>query len=95
MLLVTAVPPSRLAVWRHACRLRTLPLAAACILLGAGLAGGRWVALPLLLMSLHRQLLLHVARVPALQLNVELPRLAAMTLAQALLFLLGAWLDLA
>ncbi len=66
-----------------------------CWLLHALLTGGRWVALPLLLMPLHRQLLLRVARVPALQLDVELPRLAAMTLAQALLFLLGAWLDLA
>ena len=35
---VPAFPSSNLAAWRHAFRLRTLPLAAACILLGSGLA---------------------------------------------------------
>ena len=43
---VSALPASNLAAWRHAFRLRTLPLAAACILLGSGLAGlqggGSW-----------------------------------------------------
>lgn len=72
-----------------------LLLAAAdiCWLLHTVLVGGRWMALALLLVPLHRQLLQRVARVPAAQLDAELPRLAAMTLAQALLFLAGAWLD--
>ena len=55
MLTVDPHPPSALMAWRHACRLRTLPLAAACILLGAGLAwldgGGRWVITGLALLT--------------------------------------------
>lgn len=70
-----------------------LALADSCWLLHTVLVGGRWMALALLLVPLHRKLLRRVACVPAAELDAELPRLAALTLVQALLFLFGVWLD--
>ena len=63
---VPAFPSSNLAAWRHAFRLRTLPLAAACILLGSGLAGlqggGSWrIGLLALLTTFLLQILANLA----------------------------------
>jgi 1,4-dihydroxy-2-naphthoate octaprenyltransferase len=63
---VPALPSSNLAAWRHAFRLRTLPLAAACILLGSGLAGvqggGSWrIGLLALLTTFLLQILANLA----------------------------------
>ena len=63
---VPAFSSSNLAAWRHAFRLRTLPLAAACILLGSGLAGlqggGSWrIGLLALLTTFLLQILANLA----------------------------------